>query len=450
MNPRVPQGDELPRVRGTLPGVVAQALVESLSRTECPGLTARRRRREEASGAAHDPIVWSAARGANVVDVDGNVYVDLTGGFGAALLGHSHPAVVGAIRAQSERMIHALGDVYPSDVKIALEARLASMAPWPARVILGLSGADAVEAALKTARLATGRSGVVAFEGGYHGLSYGALAVCGYKQAFRAPFGAQVYAGVRFAPFPDGARVTAERALDAVAGCLRGGDVGAVIVEPVQVRGGVNVPPAGFLRDLAALTRSAGAVLVTDEIYTGLGRTGATLRAVSEGCVADVVCLGKALGGGVAVSACLMREEIARAWGDSVGEAIHTSTFLGNPIACAAALASLDAIAADDAQAALRGCGHALAACFEPLRGRPELGVTRVDAIGALVGIGLRGGFKRTLAVMRAMLERGLIVLPGGVDGDVLTLSPPCSITRAQLEAARDALTATLLLTSGS
>src|SRR5690606_22451282 len=150
---------------------------------------------------------WSAARGSNVRDVDGNVFVDLTGGFGAALFGHAHPPIVQAVAAQQSALVHALGDVHPSETKVRALAALAALAPFPARVILGLSGADAVEAALKTAHLYTKRPGVIAFAGGYHGLSHGPLAACGYGEAFRAPFAAQLNPHVAFAQF-------AERAAD--------------------------------------------------------------------------------------------------------------------------------------------------------------------------------------------------------------------------------------------
>lgn len=439
-------GDALPSVTSPLPGPRGRVLVDHLAAFECPGLTARRRRREELSGAPHDPIVWAAARGANVVDVDGNVYVDLTAGFGAALVGHTHPRVVAALRAQSERMLHALGDVYPSDVKVALEHRLAALAPWPARVILGLSGSDAVEAALKTAALHTRRPGVLAFHGAYHGLSYGAVAACGYRASFRDPFAAQLNREVRFARYPDrdddvGASLAASlREVDAVLGDSR---VGAVLVEPVLGRGGVVVPPDGFLAALSARTQAAGAVLVLDEIYTGLHRTGPRFRGIAEGAAADIVCVGKALGGGVPVSACVMRDDVARAWGDSAGEAIHTSTFLGNPMACAAALATLDLLDGDDVRADIARVGDGLADALASCAQDDSLGLRGVTSVGLLLGVRLVGA-GRALAVMRALLERGYIVLPGGAAGDTLTLTPPCALTDAQIVGFVDALRAAL------
>jgi 4-aminobutyrate aminotransferase-like enzyme len=173
-------GSLLPAMRTPVPGARSAALVDALAAVESPSLTARRARRAETSGASWDPIVWASARGANVVDVDGNVLVDLASGFGVASIGHGHPRVVEAIAAQSLELVHGFGDVHPSAVKIALLEKLASIAPFPeARVILGAHGGDAIEAALKTAMLDTGRPGVLAFEGGYHGLSHGPLAICG-------------------------------------------------------------------------------------------------------------------------------------------------------------------------------------------------------------------------------------------------------------------------------
>jgi 4-aminobutyrate aminotransferase/(S)-3-amino-2-methylpropionate transaminase len=429
-------GQILPRVVAPLPGARAAALVDALARTECPALTARRARRAEASGASHDPIVWARARGANVEDVDGNIFVDLTAGFGAAAIGHAHPRVVEAVRAQSERLLHALGDVHPSDVKIALLSRLAGLAPFPeARVILGLSGADAVEAALKTAMLSTRRPGVLAFVGGYHGLSYGALAECGYSDAFREPFARQLGQHVTFAPYPAaGDPGSHPRALAAVAAAWDAATVpiGAVLFEPAQGRGGVVFPPRGFLAGLGELARERGALLIADEIFTGLGRCGAAWLSVSEGVVPDLVVTGKALGGGMPVSACIGRRDVMSAWGAPGGEAIHTSTFLGHPLACAAALAALEVM--DNEQLAERAVRVG-----EPFRDRLRtklMGhacVRGVRGMGLMLGVELDEG-ARALRLVRKLLERGYLVLPAGRDARVLSLTPPLSIDEELLE----------------
>ncbi|MDH4282515.1 MAG: aminotransferase class III-fold pyridoxal phosphate-dependent enzyme, partial [Myxococcales bacterium] len=196
-------GDALPAVRSPIPADAGRAWVERLAASECPALTTRRKRRAERTGSSHDPIVWVEAQGANVVDADGNRYVDLTSGFGVAFIGHRRPEVVAAVKRQADRLLHALGDLHPSDVKIELLERLCRLAPWPrARAMLSLSGADAVTAALKTAVMATRKTGVVAFEGSYHGLTYGPLAVSGFARRFREPFQAQLQPDVHFAPWP--------------------------------------------------------------------------------------------------------------------------------------------------------------------------------------------------------------------------------------------------------
>lgn len=427
-------GAQLPSVVTEVPGPKSSALVEILSEVECPALTARRARRRELSGASHDPISWHTALGANVRDVDGNVFVDLTAGFGAALLGHSHPAVVSALHDQQARLLHALGDVHPSDTKVQLLSALAELAPFPARAILGLSGADAVEAALKSAVLYTKRPGVVAFEGGYHGLSHGPLAACGYSEGFRAPFREQLNAHVAFARFPtqpsevDAALASLEAAVRSLEG-----RAGALLLEPIQGRGGVHVPPPGFLKVLCERARALGLLVIVDEIYTGLGRAGSTLYHQTEGAEADLICLGKALGGGVPISVCLGREEVMAAWGDPGGEAIHTSTFLGNPPACAAALAMLQELKKSDVGARAVERGEKLTQALRAIDG------VQVRGQGLLIGVEV-GPPNRVLWLTRALLERGYITSPGGSPPSVLCLTPPVCITDAIIEDFADAL----------
>ncbi len=430
-------GSDLPALATAIPGPASVALAETLARVECPALTHRRARRAERTGASHDPIAWAGARGANVRDADGNLFVDLTAGFGAAALGHSDPAITAALHRQAERLLHALGDVQPSDMKVYLLDQLAALAPFPARVILGLSGADAVEAALKTAMLHTGRPGIVAFEGGYHGLSHGPLAACGYGEGFRAPFAGQLNPHVAFAPYPHASDAVADaiahvtRAIDSL-----GPRAGAVLVEPIQGRGGVNLPPSGFLRALSALTRARQLVLIVDEVYTGLGRTGATFRHAHDGCDADLICLGKALGGGLPVSACLGRPEVMAAWGDPGGEAVHTSTFLGNPLACAAALAFLTSMRDTDLAARMAERGQALRSALASLT--TSHGIS-VRGAGLLLGVAL-GRPDRVLGTVRRLLERGYITCPAGAPPSVLCLTPPACLTDAQIAGFADAL----------
>jgi 4-aminobutyrate aminotransferase/(S)-3-amino-2-methylpropionate transaminase len=284
------------------------------------------------------PIFWERAAGSNVWDVDGNRFVDLGAGFGVASAGHAHPRVVAALCEQGERLLHGMGDVHPSSVKVELLERLAALFPGgaAARAVLGSSGSDAVEIALKTAQLATGRAGVIAFEGAYHGLSLGALDAT-HRREFREPFAARLpgaTAFARFGDFEDVARLVAASRVP----------FGAVLVEPIQGRGGERIPPDGFLTALRALCDREGLLLIADEVYTGFGRTGRWFACDHESVVPDLLCVGKGLASGMPISACIGRAAVMDAWPPSRGEALHTQTFLGHPPGCAAALAAIAVI----------------------------------------------------------------------------------------------------------
>jgi 4-aminobutyrate aminotransferase/(S)-3-amino-2-methylpropionate transaminase len=381
-------------------------------------------------------IVYQTGVGSNVVDVDGNRYVDLAAGFGALLTGHGHPAVLRVLSIQAARLTQALGDLYPSDAKIALLERLSRLYPEPrARVIVGQSGADAVTAALKTAVLATGKPGVIAFHGAYHGLSYAPLAACGLRETYRSPFLAQLGDHVTFADYPaDGAALA--NSLAQVQAALSRGDVGAVLVEPVLGRGGVVVPPTGFLVELAALTRKSGALLVADEIWTGLGRAGAMLRSVADGVVPDVVCLGKGLGGGLPLSACIGSEAVMSAW-QRDDEVVHTSTFAGAPLACATAIATLDVISREKLVTRSEDVGaRFLAALREALAGANGSGVRGVRAVrgaGMMIGVDLGERPGAATALMQGLLRQGYIVSTGGGAREILVLTPPLTIAEPLL-----------------
>lgn len=450
-------GRELPLLKTPIPGPASVALVDDLASSECPAITARRARRAQESGVSQDPIVWRRALGANVEDVDGNRYVDLTGAFAVAGLGHGHPKIVEALRAQSELLIHAMGDVYPSEAKIAFSRRLAEVAPEGlTHSILGLSGASAVEAALKTAAIHTKKPGVVAFWGGYHGLSYGALSATAYRESFRAPFMAQLNPMVRHIPFPDtyrppfglsfdtkpeviGAAVLAHLR-DILSGPATAGEaIGAVIIEPIQGRGGEIEPPPGFLAGLRELCDEFGLVLIFDEIYTGFARTGTLFACEYEEVTPDILCVGKSLGGGYPLSAAIGREEVMASWGLSAGEAIHTSTFLGNPLGCAMGLAVIDAIIDEDWPQKVARRGEEIRKQLEALARRYPERIGRVRGRGLMLGIELvksRQGREPDggagLFLTDFCRQRGYLVLPSGRWGQVLALSPPFMVTDEQ------------------
>lgn len=425
-------GQDLPDVRVPPPGPRSRAIAARVAAVESPAFEERREAREEHSGEDQSPIVYVRGHGANVFDADDNRYVDLTAGFGALLLGHPPNAANDAARAQMDHLPLALGDVYASETKAEACEAIAKLFPEPgARVMLGLSGADAVTCALKTALLATGKPRVVAFEGSYHGLSHGPLAALGFAPPFRDPFASHLGIPVTFAPFPS-CPADLDASLSAVRAALAGGDVGAILVEPLLGRGGCIVPPRAFLPSLRALADEAGALLVVDEIWTGMGRTGAMLAIDHVAVVPDVLCLGKGLGGGAAISACVGRKSVMEAWARHGGATIHTGTFFGAPPACAAAVATIATIER-------LGLAPRAADLGETFLDRLRLVTPRARGRGLMCGIELESAAE-ALAVARELLRRGFIVLTGGSRGDVLTLSPPLTIAPALLGAFAAAL----------
>jgi 4-aminobutyrate aminotransferase/(S)-3-amino-2-methylpropionate transaminase len=376
-------------------------------------------------------IIYFTAKGSNVIDVDGNRYVDLAGGFGALLFGHCHPHILRVIELQSARLWQALGDVHPAEAKIALMTRLAGLYPEArARVILGQSGADAVSAALKTALLVTGKPAVIAFEASYHGLSYAPLAASGLREGYRAPFAAQLNPHVRFLPYPRDA-ASAELILERARFELARGDVGAVLVEPILGRGGCVVPPADFLPELAELARAAGALTIADEIWTGLGRAGKLLFSVTETFVPDLICLGKGLGGGLPMSACLGRAELMQAW-QREPVVVHTSTFAGAPLACATAIATLDLLEQKKLPERAASVGQRLLARMQnELAG--VAAVSELRGAGLMIGIDLGQRPGSASAVQRALLEQGYIVSTGGGAREVVVLTPALDIAEPLL-----------------
>src|SRR5476651_1657761 len=296
------------------------------------------------------PIVWERAKGMNVWDADGKKYLDLTAAFGVAAAGHANPNVVKAGQKQMATLLHAMGDVHPHALKAQLARKLSKITfeRWSngkksGKTIFSNSGFEAVESALKTATLATKKRGVIAFNGAYHGLGYGALNVT-YRDFFRSPFQSQLREFGHFVLFPKKTSGLATVEFQ-IRNFFRRERIGAILVEPVQARGGCNVPPPEFLPLLRKLCDEHGALLILDEIYTGFGRTGKWFACEHSGVIPDLICLGKALTGGFPLSACVGRADLMdAAWPASTGEAIHTSTFLGHPVGCAMALAQISEI----------------------------------------------------------------------------------------------------------
>jgi 4-aminobutyrate aminotransferase / (S)-3-amino-2-methylpropionate transaminase / 5-aminovalerate transaminase len=423
-----------PLIRCRPPGPLSLAFSARLEAAESPAFGARRNSRADVAGAEMSPIVYASGEGSNVVDVDGNRYVDLAAGFGALLLGHASPKVARALEVQADRLWMALGDLYPSDVKVALLEKVAALYPAKgARALLGQSGSDAVAAALKTAKLATRKPGVIAFEGAYHGLGYGPLAACGLKKSWREAFADQLNPHVSFVPYPRAAR-DLDETLSRVEKSLDEGNIGAVLVEPILGRGGCIVPPPAFLGELAGLSKKAEALLISDEIWTGLGRSGDWLAATERGVLPDLVCFGKGLGGGLPISACVGPDAIMQSWRrDRDEEVVHTATFHGAPLACATAIATLDVLAGDRlAERARRVGERARLSLAQALASVP--GVGGIRGKGLMIGVEL-GSASVALAVQRSLLEAGYIVTLGGLAAEVLIVTPALTIAESLFDA---------------
>jgi 4-aminobutyrate aminotransferase-like enzyme len=420
---RLGRGDLPPRLRTPTPGPRSRALSRALARHEAPGINTL-----PAGGGP--TLVWQEAVGANVLDVDGNRFVDLTSGFGVAALGHRPPAVVAAVRRQAGRLVHGLGDVHAHPLRAKLAARLAALVPVDdAQVYFAISGGDAVEIALKTALLATGRRRIVAFEPSYHGLTLGALALTS-RPAFRAPFADHLSPEVVHLPY---ACPAAE-----VAAVLAGEPaVAAVVVEPVVGREGILVPPPGWLAEVAAACRARGTLLVADEILTAFARTGARFAVDADGVRPDLLCCGKALAGGLPLAVVVGRRELFAAWARG-GEALHTATFVAHPLACAAALAALPRLTSARLLARVVRLGAAVGA---RLVAWPErfAAVTAVRGRGLLWGVELRSA-EQAAAAVAAARDRGVLWLAGGPEGRVAQILPPLTIAARQLDGALDLL----------
>jgi len=390
------------------------------------------------------PIVWEQARGTFVWDIEGKRYLDLTAAFGVAASGHANPHVVAAGQQQMAKLLHAMGDVHPHALKAQLARELSRITfeRWNstgAKTVFTNSGFEAVEAALKTAMLATGKSGVIAFQDAYHGLGYGALSAT-HRAHFRSPFKSQLGGFGHFATFPQTNAELAETE-HRLRKLFRSQKIGAILVEPIQVRGGVNVPPSGFLPMLRKLCDKHKALLVLDEIYTGFGRTGKWFACEHARVVPDLICLGKALTGGFPLSACVGRAEVMdRAWPLSTGEAIHTSTFLGNPVGCAMAIAQIREI---ETRRLVDRSAKVGAFALKLLRS--EFRDLKIRGKGLLIGLELTTSADspdtiRSLAVIKQMLARGFVLLPEGEHANVISLTPPLIISEAQIRATVTAL----------
>jgi 4-aminobutyrate aminotransferase/(S)-3-amino-2-methylpropionate transaminase len=396
------------------------------------------------------PVYAAEASGAIVVDVDGNSLIDLGSGIGVATAGHGHPAVAAAVAAQAERFTHTCFMIVPYEGYVEVCAELSRLTPGrhAKRSALFNSGAEAVENAVKIARHATRRPAVVVFDHAYHGRTNLTMALTAknmpYKDGF-GPFAPDVYRVPVSYPFRDPEGMTgdeaAQRAIDQIESQVGAANTACVVIEPIQGEGGVIVPARGFLAALARWCRDNEVLFVADEIQTGFGRTGGWFACEHEGVVPDLVTTAKALAGGLPLSAVS---------GDAgVMEQVHVGglggTFGGNPVACAAALASIRAIEDVDLMRAASRIGATLSARLPVLQAaHPAIGDVR--GRGAMYAMELvEAGTKRpnpqaAQALARACHQAGVILLTCGTWGNVVRLLPPLVIDDGLLIEATDVL----------
>lgn len=367
-------------------------------------------------------LVLTRGEGAYVWDVDGTRYLDLLGGIAVNALGHGHPELVAAISKQAGELVHVSNFfTTPAQIEAAEALLRVARAPQGSGVFFCNSGSEAVETAIKLSRR-TGRTGIVAVGGAFHGRTTGAVSLT-HKEAYRAPF----------EPLLPGVTHVAPGDVDALRVAV-GPDTAMVLLEPIQGEAGVVTPPAGYLAEAREITREAGALLVLDEIQTGIGRTGAWFAHQLEGVVPDAITVAKGLGGGVPIGGLVtFGAEVTGLL--TAGQ--HGSTFGGNPLACSAALAVIATIEEEGLIEHAVAAGEHLVAAVEALQ-HPL--VTQVRGAGLLRAIGLA----RPIAPAAALVARrhGVIVNP--VAPDALRLAPPLTITTDQLSSFVDALPAIL------
>jgi len=374
------------------------------------------------------PLVPVRGEGSTIEDIDGNLFLDFAAGIAVNSTGHAHPQVVAAIKEQAAKLLHFSASDFYLPIYAEVCQRLAGIAPidGPARVYLGNSGAEAVEASIKLARFATKRPYVVAFLGAFHGRTYGAVSLTASKAKYHAGFG-PLLPGVFHAPFGhvEDLRWFDEVLFDKLAPAS---EVAAIIVEPIQGEGGYIVPEDGFLQGLRAICDRHGILLIADEIQSGAGRTGRMWAIEHWDVKPDILLTAKGIASGMPLSAMIARKELLEAWGAGA----HGSTFGGNPVACAAGLATIDLLEGGlVANAAARG-EQALTG-LRPLADRFDGLVRDVRGKGLMLGVEFDTP-EHAEEVQWACFERGLLVLECGRSS--VRLSPALTVSEAEMATA--------------
>jgi 4-aminobutyrate aminotransferase len=439
-----------PHIRTELPGPKARALLERDRPVSSP------------SYPRDNPLVMSHGRGAEVWDVDGNRFLDFAAGIAVCSTGHAHPQVVAAVKDAADRFLHISSD-YWHEGSVRLAERLAALAPMgePVMSFLAQSGTEAVEGALKLARYVTGRPRFLGFLGGFHGRTMGSLSFTSSKYTQRKGF-FPTMPGVTLVPYPNPYRPLfaggdqGKAALDYVehvlfAGAVPPSEVAAVVVEPIQGEGGYIVPPDGFLPGLRALCDRHGILLVLDEVQSGVGRTGKMFASQHWAVAPDVMTLAKGLGSGLPIGAVMAKKRLMERWAHGA----HGNTFGGNPLCCAAALATLDLVEREYAANAA-AVGAYFMGRLRELQARHEV-IGEVRGRGLMIGMELvtdrtsRAPFPELAeAVLHRAFHNGLILLSCGVS--TVRFMPPLLITKADVDEAMSILEPSLVeaMTSAS
>jgi 4-aminobutyrate aminotransferase len=402
---------DYPRIVTSPPGPKAKAIVE----------------RDRASTATcylkEYPLVVARGQGAMIEDVDGNRYLDFMAGIAVAATGHSHPKVVAAIQDAASKFLHICGGDFYYESFAALPEKLARIAPGkdPKKVFLTNSGTEAIEGALKLARHSTRRAAFIAFEGSFHGRTYGSLSLTNSKVTQRAGFG-PFLPEVYHAPYGDPdfieQRLFSKR--------LDPRDVAAIVVEPIQGEGGYIVPPKGFLSKLRAICDEHGIVLIMDEVQSGIGRTGKMFACQHESIVPDIVVVAKGLASGMPLGAFIARADLMK-WKPGA----HGSTFGGNPVCCAAALATLELVEKEYMKNA-RAMGEILISKTRELQSRTKT-ITDVRGRGLMVAIELKDPALVKRVVLSAF-RKGVLLLSAGKSA--IRFAPPLVIDEEDIDIA--------------
>jgi 4-aminobutyrate aminotransferase/(S)-3-amino-2-methylpropionate transaminase len=449
----------MPDQASRLPRVAATRVIEI--RTEIPGPRSREILERELKAVAHplivhEPVVADRARGSTITDVDGNTFVDFVGGVGVANVGHNHPRVLEAIADQAERFLHTDYTVIPYEGYVELAERLGGLVPigGETRAAFFNAGAEAVENAVKLSRLYTKRQGVIAFEGAFHGRTWMALTMTSKTHPYKkglGPFAPEVYR----TPYPNAYRgPDAKTALTALEGLftthVSPEHVAAIVFEPQQGEGGFLPAPQEFVDGLRRICDDHGIVLVADEVQTGFGRTGRMFAMEHFGVEPDLVIVAKSIAGGLPLSGVVGRATIM----DHPHSGAIGGTFIGNPVALAAALAVLDVFEEEQLVERAQLLGAALRARMLDWQSRwPRIGDVR--GLGAMLAIELvrdpatkEPAPELVEAVVGEALQRGLLLLKAGVNGNCIRVLCPLTTTDAELDdglgAWEDALAAVL------